>query len=128
MSTKVRLDSVSRPWGCFYELERQEGYVVKKLILFPGRRTSLLYHEHRSEVWTVSKGTGVAWHLSPYSDNQPVQETIGPGDIIRVNKNEPHRIENASSEDQLIIIEVQLGEICDEEDIVRIADDYGRVA
>jgi len=40
--------------------------------------------------------------------------------------NTVHRIENIGSE-KLIFIEIQLGENLNEEDIIRLEDDYGRV-
>tara|TARA_B100000949_G_C14271763_1_gene447653 strand:+ start:1519 stop:1902 length:384 start_codon:yes stop_codon:yes gene_type:complete len=126
MATKVRLDKVVRPWGTFYELERQEGYLVKKLHLRPDSRTSLQYHKERDEVWVVVSGYGKAWHQKGYSTNDPIYETIGIGDTIKVTVGEPHRIENSSTEQDLVIVEVQLGTICEEDDIVRLADDYGR--
>ena len=128
MTTKVkriRLDKTVRPWGTFYNLERDDGYLVKKLHLHPDSRTSLQYHSERDEVRVVVGGQGLAWHFN--SAGEPFQETIGPGDVIKVSVREPHRIENTSSVTDLVIVEVQLGEICEEDDIVRVADDYGRV-
>ena len=43
-----------------------------------------------------------------------------------ITKNTVHRIENESSS-PLHIIEVQFGDILDEEDIIRLEDDYGRI-
>ena len=40
-------------------------------------------------------------------------------------KGEPHRIAN-EQEDELILVEIQLGDYTGEDDIVRLADDYGR--
>ena len=37
-----------------------------------------------------------------------------------------HRIENSSTADELVIAEVQIGDILIEEDIIRYDDDYGR--
>ena len=127
MTTKVkriRLDKTVRPWGTFYNLERDDGYLVKKLHLHPDSRTSLQYHSERDEVWVVVQGHGKAWHTNGFGDI--IQETISPGDTIKVYAGFPHRIENHSPNDDLVLIEVQLGDPIDEEDIVRVADDYGR--
>jgi mannose-6-phosphate isomerase-like protein (cupin superfamily) len=126
MVIKVRLGKTVRPWGTFYDLEREEGYLVKKLHLRPESRTSLQYHKEREEVWVVVSGHGNAWHQSMFDTNDPICEVIGVGDTLKVKVGEPHRIENTSTSEDLVIVEVQLGKICDEEDIVRIADDYGR--
>ena len=124
MVVKVRLDTVVRPWGSFYILETGDGYQVKQLRVKPESRNSLQYHEHRDEVWVVVQGHGRAWHTNGFGDI--MQETIGVGDTIKVYAGFPHRIENHSPIQDLVLIEVQLGDPIDEEDIVRVADDYGR--
>ena len=45
---------------------------------------------------------------------------------IFIPKNTIHRIENIG-EEELIFIEIQLGENLEEDDIIRLEDDYGRV-
>ena len=122
----VRLGTTTRPWGSFYSLEKKEGYQVKQLLVKPESRTSLQYHDNRDEIWVVVKGHGVAWHIGSDGKNI-VQETIGVGDFLKVQCGFPHRIENTSPTNDLIVIEVQLGEPIEEEDIIRISDDYGRV-
>ena len=46
------------------------------------------------------------------------------GDTVNIGKLEVHRITN-EADDPLIFVEVQTGE-CQESDIIRIEDDYGR--
>ena len=122
----VRLGITTRPWGSFYSLEKKHGYQVKQLLIKPESRTSLQYHDHRDEIWIVVKGHGLAWHVG-VDGKSIVQENIGIGDSLKVQCGYPHRIENTSQDSDLVVIEVQLGEPIEEEDIVRIADDYGRV-
>jgi mannose-6-phosphate isomerase-like protein (cupin superfamily) len=45
---------------------------------------------------------------------------------VYIPKNTIHRIENIG-EEELVFIEIQLGEDLKEEDIIRLEDDYGRV-
>ena len=52
--------------------------------------------------------------------------THGVGDVIRIPKEAKHQVTNISNED-LVFIEVQLGEYFGEDDIVRLNDKYGRV-
>ena len=47
-----------RPWGWFETLARGEGYLVKRLCLYAGRRISLQRHRHRCEHWVVVRGEG----------------------------------------------------------------------
>ena len=116
---------VVRPWGTYEVVTGGDGYQVKRLEVYPASRTSLQYHEHRSETWVVVAGHGLAWHTGPYQTL--VKETIGVGDSVSVPLGQVHRIENDYVGTSLVLIEVQVGDIVDEEDIVRVADDYGRV-
>ena len=50
--------------------------------------------------------------------------SVKAGDNIDIDKYQTHRIENDETKD-LVFIEVQLGQ-CNEDDIIRIEDDYGR--
>lgn len=108
-----------RPWGSFTVLEKEQGFQVKKIVVDAGQRLSLQLHEHRDEHWVVVQGEGVV--------------TIGESRIV-VKKSErvfipkktKHRVEN-TQEEPLIFIEVQLGDYLEEDDIVRLEDDYGRL-
>ena len=113
-----------RPWGTYEVLLDKPDHKVKEIYLIPKHRFSLQYHEHRDEVWVVVQGYGKAWHDNGFGDI--MQETITVGDTIKVYAGFPHRIENHSPIQDLVLIEVQLGDPIDEEDIVRVADDYGR--
>lgn len=107
-----------RPWG-YYEVILKETCVqVKKLIVYPRKRLSLQYHEHRSEHWVVSNGHGQAQVGYEIVD-------IKKNDHIYVKIGELHRIHNTSN-NNLEIIETQIGDYLEEDDIVRIEDDYGR--
>jgi len=107
-----------RPWGHFEVLLDEPDYKVKRLVVEPGRRLSLQLHHHRSEHWHIAAGTGLA---TVGEQEILVQE----GQSIDVPSNAQHRIEN-TGESPLAIIEIQRGERLDEDDIVRLQDDYGR--
>ena len=115
------MTEVERPWGGYRVLEQGPGYLVKTITVNPWSRTSLQYHEHREETWTVVSGVLRAW----WGAEHPEDHT--PGALIHVNRGETHRIENPGPE-PLVIVEVQLGHDLREDDIVRLADDYGRAA
>ena len=125
MVTKVRLDIDVRPWGSYYVSDKGTGYLVKQLKVKPESRTSLQYHNHRDEVWVVVHGSGIAWHTA--EDGTLNKDIIQYGATIKVFANFPHRIENISETEDLILVEVQLGIYLYEEDIIRVQDDYGRV-
>ena len=107
-----------RPWGSWNVLDVGAGYKVKRITVSPHSRLSLQTHAHRSEHWVVV--TGVATCTVG-------QRTVllRPGGRVDVPKGEPHRIAN-EQDDDLILVEIQLGVYTGEDDIVRLADDYGR--
>ena len=107
-----------RPWGSYQALDNGARYQVKRIVVKAGHRLSLQLHHHRAEHWVVVRGTA--------------QVTIGK-DIKMLYENESiyipmgtqHRLENPGKID-LELIEVQTGSYLDEDDIVRIEDDYRR--
>ena len=110
-------DSDDRPWGRWEEFLNEPGYRVKRIFVHPGQRLSLQRHALRSEHWAIAKGTGM------FTLDSDVFE-VSVGDRVFIPVGGVHRIENTGDEN-LIIIETQLG-VCDENDIERLEDDYGR--
>jgi len=53
--------------------------------------------------------------------------TVAQGEAIDIPVGSAHRIENPGTE-LLVFVEVQRGSYLGEDDIVRLDDDYGRVA
>lgn len=108
-----------KPWGSFENLDsgQKPRYKIKKITVDPLQRFSLQYHRYRSEHWIVVQGTGTVT-----VGNSPRKVCVG--DYIYVPQNVNHRVE--SGEDGIILIEVQMGTLCEEDDIVRLEDDYGR--
>ena len=108
----------SRPWGSWEVLATGEEYTLKRIVVHPGHRLSLQYHNHRSEHWTV-----VAGEAEVEIDGDTYR--LGRGEHIHIPLRAQHRIRNVGDE-ALVFIEVQVGELLDEMDIVRVVDDYGR--
>ena len=46
-----------RPWGTFTVLDEGEGFKVKRIEVFPGKRLSYQKHSRRAEHWVVVQGT-----------------------------------------------------------------------
>lgn len=110
----------TRPWGTWEVLDEGDGYKVKRIVVEPAQRLSYQTHEHRAELWNV-----VAGRATCVVDGETV--IAGPGESVRVEVGQAHRITNMDAE-TLVIIEVQLGDYCGEDDICRLDDDYGRVS
>jgi mannose-6-phosphate isomerase-like protein (cupin superfamily) len=108
-----------RPWGTFENLLDTEYCKVKEIIIKPGQAPSYQYHYKRSEVWVVVQGKGEL-------KLDDVITQVNTGQIIQVPLKSKHQIKNNSDED-LIFVEIQLGEYFGEDDIVRLEDNYGRI-
>ena len=91
---------------------------VKRLIIYPGQMTSYQYHNHRAELWNVIEGVGTAIY-----DNSLY--TLNPHESLYIHQGVKHQIQNKGTS-RLVIIEIQLGELCSEADIVRLRDPYNR--
>lgn len=107
-----------RPWGFYRVLEDAPGHKVKRIQVHPGKRLSLQKHRRRSEHWAVVAGEG--W-LTLGGESR----LLTPGDFADIACGTPHRIENRGT-DPLVFIEVQRGDYLGEDDIERLADDFGR--
>ncbi|WP_427913603.1 mannose-1-phosphate guanylyltransferase/mannose-6-phosphate isomerase [Ramlibacter sp. MMS24-I3-19] len=111
--------SVHRPWGTYATLKEEPGYKVKRITVTPGQSLSLQYHHQRAEHWVVVQGLA----LVQIGDREFRTE---PGQSRYIPMKEKHRLTNIGTE-ELVLIEVQCGSYLGEDDIVRLADTYGRV-
>jgi mannose-6-phosphate isomerase len=109
-----------RPWGDFVVLSDAPDHKVKRLTVNAGCRLSYQTHAHRSEHWFFVSGVGIA-------TIDGVDVPVGPGSCVDVPVGAAHRVTCTGSSD-LVLIEVQHGESFEEDDIVRLDDDYGRMA
>ena len=91
---------------------------VKRIVVLPGKQLSLQKHHHRAEHWVVVSGTA---------------EVTRDGEVLLVRENESvylplgcvHRLGNPGRI-PVEIVEVQTGAYLEEDDIVRVEDDFGR--
>lgn len=112
---------VHRPWGWYDSLGSGvdgKGFQVKHLGVHPGQSLSLQLHHQRSEHWVVIAGTATI------TVGELVQDYL-PGQHVFVPLGAVHRLEN-KTENDVEIIEVQLGAYLGEDDIVRLQDNYHR--
>jgi len=110
---------VHRPWGKFDSIDVGEGFQVKRLTVYPGQKLSVQMHHHRSEHWVVASGNARVHYGDKYIDLKVNEYTYHDKEVV-------HALENLGDED-LILIEVQIGTYLGEDDIVRFDDKYGRV-
>ncbi len=109
---------VHRPWGWYDSIDEGVRFKVKRIQVNPGASLSLQMHHHRAEHWVVV--TGLAEVTS-----RDKKFLLAENQSTYIPKGEVHRLANPGRV-PLEIIEVQSGTYLEEDDIVRIQDDYGR--
>ena len=92
---------------------------MKRIVVLPGKKLSLQKHHHRAEHWVCVRGTA---------------EVVRDDETIILRENESvylplgcmHRLQNPGRI-PVEIVEVQTGAYLEEDDIVRVEDDFGRL-
>ena len=137
----------ARPWGGFYVIDEDnapqfvkhyfpnenidELKITKKispkiLIVAPNTRLSWQYHYRRAEIWQCVEGP-VAIATSD-NDQEKEKHVLQNGDIIRLQQGQRHRL--IGLENWGIVAEIwqhtDTGNPSNEDDIVRLQDDFGR--
>ncbi|MEO5500003.1 MAG: hypothetical protein ABIR31_01055 [Ginsengibacter sp.] len=137
----------TRPWGGFYVIDEdqskkfvdfffkntveahdslQHKISPKILIVEKGKRLSWQYHNRRSEIWKIISGeVGV---ITSDTDKEGHLAEKKLNDVIILSKGERHRLIGLNSWG--IIAEIwqhsSPGHPSDEDDIIRVQDDFGR--
>ena len=144
---KVVDKDTNRPWGGFFVISEHNSQYFsniyfkglnteeikvsgklspKILIVAPNKRLSWQYHHCRSEIWKVVSGK-IKVVTSP-DDIERKEQTLKEGDEIRLYKGERHRI--IGMDDYAIVAEIWIhtdkDNPSDENDIVRVQDDFDR--
>jgi mannose-1-phosphate guanylyltransferase len=101
-------------------LQDSARFKIKRVEVKPGASLSLQMHHHRNEHWVVVSGTALVV-------NGDMTLTLQTNESTYIPAGHRHRLENPG-QDNLVIIEVQVGDYLGEDDIVRFEDRYGRVA
>ena len=113
----MKIYSESRPWGKFEKFHENKSCTVKLIYVNANSRLSLQYHKKRSEFWKVIKGSAMV-----EIDEKTI--ILEEGETITIPRQARHRV--LARERECIILEIAYGRF-DENDIVRIEDDYQRV-
>lgn len=114
-STSVHREE--RPWGAFHRYVHHAHVTVKIIAIEPGRALSLHRHALRSEQWVVlDDGVqielgGLCW-------------TAARGEIVHIPRGAAHRLSSVGG--HVRVLELAFGH-CDEDDVERLDDRYGRV-
>ncbi|MCC9135049.1 phosphoheptose isomerase [Pontibacter silvestris] len=137
----------TRPWGGFFVINEDQAQQFaniyfdgmdvnqlkisgklspKILIVAPQKRLSWQYHHRRAEIWRVVKGNvGV---VTSDTDEEGEVKIFTPGELITLKQGERHRL--VGLDDWGVLSEIwqhtDVDNPSDEEDIVRVQDDFGR--
>lgn len=143
----IRSYDIMRPWGGYFVINENQAQKFsdqyfngldveelkisgklspKILVVSPNRKLSWQYHHRREEVWRVIEGA-VGVITSP-TDEEGDLKILMRGDQIKLAQQERHRL--VGLEDWAVLAEVwqhtDSEQPSDEEDIVRVQDDFGR--
>jgi len=136
-----------KPWGAYYrfsdgdaeqfiteffpdkDIDVTTGSLSPKLLVFePGKKLSLQYHNRRGEHWRVIEGE-IEVALSE-TDEEGEYKTYKAGDTITYGPGIRHRAGGLAGSDWAIVAEIWEHTVeaspTDEDDIVRLKDDFGR--
>ena len=137
----------TRPWGGFFVLDETqvpsfietffphlsladfEGFdklSPKILIVAPEKRLSWQYHHRRAEIWKVIGGE--AGVVISDTDEETSVTPLSVGTVIHLNQGERHRLVGLNTYGVVAEIwkHTDKENPSDEEDIVRVQDDFGR--
>lgn len=108
-----------RPWGTWKCIAIGDKYIAKLITVKPHASLSLQMHNFRSEHWTVVSG-------KPTITVGNTKQEYGFSQFIDIPVKTKHRLENLTNE-EVSVLEIQMGDILDENDIVRFEDIYNRL-
>ena len=136
-----------RPWGGFFVIDEEQaqqfgklffpeidlaslrisGKLSPKILLVqPDKRLSWQYHHRRAEIWRVIGGT--AGVVTSLTDVEADKVELKSGDTIRLSQGQRHRL--IGLKEWGVIAEIwqhtDATNPSDENDIVRVQDDFGR--
>ena len=137
-----------RPWGGFFVLDEKQAQKFgaeffpgidvaslkvkdgklspKVLVVEANKRLSWQYHHRRSEIWKLAAGT--AGVVTSMTDQQGTLKKLLKGEVIRLEKGQRHRLVGLDGWGMIAEIwqHTDPSRPSDEDDIVRVQDDFGR--
>lgn len=147
-SLSIRIDKIddTRPWGGFFvideedatvfidkffpevdKIELQKGKLSPKILLVaPEKKLSWQYHFRRAEIWKLIKGEAAISRSE--TDEENPSTILSMGELIKLKQGERHRL--IGLKEWGVVAEIWMHtdpeNPSDEEDIVRINDEFGR--
>ena len=144
---RVVQEDQTRPWGGFFvldetrikkfkarffnevnlsEFQLQQKLSPKILLVAPGMRLSWQYHHRRAEIWKLIAGEGGI--VTSQTDEEGPLKNLKPGEVMELAQGERHRL--VGLDNWGVVAEIWMHtdpeNPSDEEDIVRVQDDFQR--
>lgn len=147
LGLEVASRDFDRPWGGFFVLRESEApkfaeyyfpdielstlkisgkLSPKILIVGAGKRLSWQYHHRRAEIWKLVAGT--AGVVTSEDDREGAVHRLEIGEVIRLRQGQRHRLVGLEGWGMIAEIwqHTDAESPSDEDDIVRVQDDFGR--
>ena len=144
---RIGYKDMTRPWGGFLVIEEEDaekfitqffshltkdelsisGKLSPKILLVePGKKLSWQYHHRRAEIWKLISGRAGVIKSDDDKENEVI--ILEPGDLVELKQGERHRL--IGLDKWGIVAEIwrhtDIKNPSDEDDIVRLQDDFGR--
>lgn len=150
LQQELKIDSYdhNRPWGGFFVLDETEAekfialffpHLTKEdisisgklspkiLVVAPGKRLSWQYHLRRAEIWKLIGGNAKV--VTSDDDEETESSLLNIGDIVQLQQGKRHRLVG-DYDNWGIVAEIwqhtDASNPSDEDDIIRLQDDFGR--
>lgn len=143
----VAAKDFNRPWGGFFVLDESQaqkfgqlyfpnvelsslrisGKLSPKILMVQAdKRLSWQYHHRRAEIWKLVAGT--AGVVTSDTDKEGLPQKLKVGEIIRLKQGQRHRLIGLDGWGMIAEIwqHTDTSHPSDEDDIVRVQDDFGR--
>lgn len=144
---KIASKDFERPWGGFFVINERQAEQFGKLffpdikitdlqisgklspkilVVQPHQRLSWQYHHRRAEIWKLVAGT--AGIVTSLTDHEGPVKTLALEEIIRLTQGQRHRLVGLNNWGVVAEIwqHTDAKQPSDENDIVRVQDDFGR--
>lgn len=137
----------NRPWGGFFVIDESQAQLFaslffpgvelqslrisgklspKILLVQPGTRLSWQYHHRRAEIWRVISGRAAV--ATSMTDTETEKRELSEGDSVKLVQGQRHRLIGLN--EWGVLAEIWQHTVAenpsDENDIVRVQDDFGR--
>ena len=146
LGLKITNSDLNRPWGAFFYIDENQAQFFsniffngidvntlkisgklspKILMVKPKVKLSWQFHNRRAEIWQVYKGeVGIIQSTNDIENNM---EVFKAGDQIKINQGNRHRLVGLKDFGVIAEIWQHTDSVpSDEDDIVRVQDDFGR--